>query len=532
MKTQPHRKLSFWRVMIALLLLGSIGYGAYQRAQSWQEERFIPETKAWFAPYVDVTSTPTYAFEQVSTTGTSQLILAFIVASQQEPCTPTWGTYYTMEEANTTLDLDRRIARLRQQNGNIAISFGGALNSELSLACTDHDKLLAAYEAVIDRYNIDTIDLDLENTSLSDSEAQKRRATVIAELQSKRRASGKHLAVWLTLPVAPQGLTEAGTTAISTMLAEKVDLAGINLMTMDYGGSKDANLSMFEASKNALVSTHRQLGILYKQAGITLSSATLWKKIGATPMIGQNDVPAEIFTTDDAQALNDFLQEVKVSRVSMWSANRDTPCGENYVDTKVVSDSCSGVKSEKYSYTKILKTNFDGDMSANAVSTTVEEPQKADEIVDDPKSSPYQIWNEKGAYLAGVKVVWRGNVYEAKWWSRGDLPDNPVLQAWQTPWQLIGPVLPGEKLVSQPTLPPGIYPTWSGTIEYQTGQRVLFEGTGFEAKWWNQGQSPAAAAANSDSSPWTPLSKQDIQEAISTYKPTAQPRTSSSSATR
>ena len=64
-------------------------------------------------------------------------------------------------------------------------------------------------------------------------------------------------------------------------------------------------------------------------------------------------------------------------------------------------------------------------------------------------------------YLEGEKVVRHHNVYEAKWWTKGDVPDNPVLQSWETPWNLIGPVLPGEKPIPQPTVPKDTYPSWS-----------------------------------------------------------------------
>ena len=106
--------------------------------------------------------------------------------------------------------------------------------------------------------------------------------------------------------------------------------------------------------------------------------------------------------------------------------------------------------------------------------------------------------------------MWHKNVYEAKWWTQGDLPDNPVLQAWETPWQLIGPVLPGEKPIPQPKLPAGTYPIWTGSDEYQAGERVLFEGVPYQAKWWTQGDSPAAASSNQDASPWVPLTQAQV----------------------
>lgn len=512
--SEPERHLSPWRVLLALLILIGLSYGSVFGWQRWQEQRSLVFQQPWFAAYVDTTSTPSYAFEQLGATTTPHVVLSFIVASKSDPCTPTWGTYFTLDEAGHSLDLDRRVARLQQQGGQVAVSFGGLLNDELAVSCKDPALLLQAYESVINRYNIDTIDLDLENTGLTDKVALQRRADVIAQLQAKRRAQGKNLAVWVTLPVAPQGLTSDGTDAVAQMLASNVDLAGVNVMTMNYSNSKAPGQSMQAASQQALIETHRQLGVLYKQAGITLSSQTLWRKIGATPMIGQNDVTSEIFTLDDAKGFNAFAQAKGIGRMSVWSANRDIPCGENYVDTRVVSDSCSGVQVEKNSFAQALSSGFTGTLSQNSALVTSNDPEAALQIVDDPEKSPYQIWKATGAYLKGTKVVWHGNVYEAKWWTKADVPDNPVLQSWETPWQLVGPVLEGERPIPQLTVPAGTYPEWDGKVEYQAGQRVLFEGIPFQSKWWTQGDSPAASAANSDNSPWVALSQPQIAEIL------------------
>jgi chitinase len=518
----PQKKLSPWRVMVALLILGGSVWGVGRRVESWQQAKnkpVLPPYRPWFASYVDVTATPQYAFEQLGGTKQPDVVLSFIVSSPNDPCVPTWGTHFTLDQAGVALDLDRRIARLEQQGGRVAVSFGGQANSELALGCSDPAKLYTAYNAVIQRYKLDTIDLDLEGQSLSDAAASKRRAKVIAKLQKDYRAQGKNLAVWLTLPVSPQGLAPEGTDAVAVMLKNKVDLAGVNAMTMDYGPSRQ-NQSMLAASESALTETYRQLGILYQQAGVNLMSASVWWKIGVTPMIGQNDFSDEVFTLDDAKALNQFALAKGVGRMSMWSANRDIPCGDNYVNVKVVSDSCSGVTSPTASFGQALGHDFSGDPKLSASLLTVADSKSNTLVVDDPKTSPYQIWQATGAYPKGVKVVWHGNVYEAKWWTKDDLPDNPVLQEWQTPWQLIGPVLPGEKPVTQPTLPEGTYPDWAGQTIYNQGDRVLFDGTPFEAKWWNQGGSPAAAAANPDSSPWLPLTQAQILDILNQLKKT------------
>lgn len=508
------RRLSPIRVLFAIVMLGALSYGAFLGIQRYREIQAYDISEPWFAPYVDITATPYYPFEQYAEEESQDnVVLSFIVSSTDDPCLPTWGGRYSFDEANSVLDLDRRIARYKQHGGNITVSFGGLLNDELSFKCLDENRLYDAYWSVVNRYDLNTIDLDLEGYSLNNADAMQRRARVISKLQKDLRSRDKNLAVWLTLPAATFGLTDEGASAVRVMLENEVDITGVNIMTMNYGQSKNDNQSMQNASERALIETHRQLGILYKQAGINLSSSTLWAKLGATPMIGQNDIVNEIFALDDAEGLNKFAKEKGINRISMWSSNRDVQCGDNYVNLSIVSDSCSGVKQDKFAFGNKLGDGFGGNITENAGTVTVSGPETIQQP-DNPDESPYQIWNENGTYLEGTKVVWHGNVYQAKWWTHGDMPDNPVLQSWETPWELIGPVLPGEKLIPQPTLAPGTYPLWSGTAIYEEGDRVLFEGVPYQAKWWTQGDSPAAASSNSDASPWVPLTFEQIKEVI------------------
>lgn len=517
METNKHgtsaRKLSIKRLLIAILVIIAISYFSFSKVQNWQENKTTSILDAWFAPYVDVTAFPTYEFTKLGNNTNANVILSFIVASESDPCLPTWGNAYTLEQAGIDLDLDRRIARLRQLGGEIAISFGGLLNNELAISCTDTVKLQNAYQAVIGKYKVETIDLDIEGSALNDEVSLTRRAITLAKLQKETRDKGENLAIWLTLPVAPSGLTEAGTDAVATMLNNGVDLAGVNIMTMDYGQSKSSDQSMSAAAMQSLIETHRQLGIIYDQSGTHLSQASLWKKIGATPMIGQNDVLEEVFSLDDAANLNDFIIQNNIVRTSMWSANRDIQCGENYVNVSVVSDSCSGVKQQAQEYLNILSTNLKGRLQQNANAITESDPVLT-VVEDDPDNSPYPIWSEQNVYLQGTKVVWHSNVYMAKWWTQGDLPDNPTLQSYQTPWQLIGPVLPGEVKISQATLPKDTYPEWSGKEQYDSGEIILFEGVPYKAKWWTQGDSPAAASSNPTSSPWIALTQAEIKKII------------------
>lgn len=509
---EVRRRLSPWRLMFLLLIiLGLIGSGV-SVVSKWRIGKSTKTQSPWFASYIDVTATPTYAFDQGDKDSINDAILSFVVSLISEPCTPSWGSVYTLDEARESIDLDRRIAQLQKQDGNVAISFGGKANQELAVGCTDQEKLLEAYRSVTDRYNVDTIDLDLEGEGLKDSAASNRRATAIAKLQSERREKGKSLAVWATLPVTTEGLGIDGTNAVARLLGNGVDLAGVNAMTMAFGQSKDEGQTMSAASESALTRTQNQLGVLYKRQGFHLNNDTLWSKIGATPMIGQNDDVGQIFTLEDAKELNNFAISHKIGRMSMWSGNRDRACGSSYTNTKIVSYSCSGVTQDKYGFAKILSKDFKGRLSNNASIVTKADADNTEQTPDDPATSPYEIWSESAAYLKNTKVVWHRNVYKAKWWTQGDIPDNAALHSWETPWELIGPVLPGEKPIRQFTLPKGTYPDWSGTAIYKAGQRVLFNKVPYQAKWWNQGESPAASSSDPNNSPWTRLTKQQVQK--------------------
>lgn len=509
------RRLSPWRVLLAIVIVvggGALGYFGWRE---WRIDPLVMSNRPWFAPYVDVSSSPQFGFEQLGTTGQKDAILSFVVASNNDACTPSWGAAYSMDEASDTLDLDRRIARLEQQGGSIAISFGGLNNDELATVCSDEAKLANAYRSVINRYDVSTIDLDLENDNLKDIVTNARRAKAIAKVQAERRAAHKPLAVWLTLPVTAQGLNQHGTDAVAELLKASVDIAGVNIMAMNYSKGELENKNIADVSIKSLKNTQRQLGILYNQVGIYLNDKSLWRKIGITPMIGQSNVKGQVFRMSDAKHINRFALDNGVGRVSMWSANRDVECGTNYVDVTVVSDSCSGIKQNKFAFIMTLGDGFEGNIAGAAGNTTATQSKpSAKDLYDDPAASPYQVWSESGVYLEGTKVVWHRNVYQAKWWTKGDTPDNPVLQGWQTPWELIGPVLSGEKPVQQAKLPEGTYPEWSGDDAYETDQRVLFQGIPYQAKWWNRGESPAAASSSAEASPWVPLTQAEINKII------------------
>lgn len=508
------RRLSPWRVLAALAVVAVVGAGAVAVPYFLKTEANAETVEAaprWFGGYFDVTAAKVSEMPTSTLEGPSNVVLAFVVAEAADSCVPSWGTYYGLDEAGTDLDLDRRIARMRQDEAEVVVSFGGAINTELASACASTDELVDAYGAVIDRYDLSTIDLDIESTNLTDQAAGERRAEAVAELQKQRTSDGESLKVWLTLPVATYGLLPDGLTAVEQMLEAGVDLTGVNVMTMDYGVDLEGQ-SMADASIDALEATNAQLTDLYARHEVALPREGAWSVLGATPMIGQNDVEDEIFSMKDAATLNAFADSRAIGRMSMWSLNRDRTCGPNYPDPTVVSNSCSGVDQGDTTFSAALAAGFDG-RPAPAATATPQPTVRPTQQPDDPATSPYPIWSPDLAYSAGVRVVWGGNVYAAKWWTQGgDEPNDPTLTADETPWTLIGPVMATDEPFALPTLPAGTYPDWSAKKVYEQGDRVLYQGTPFEAQWWTQGDNPSVGITDHDRSPWEMVAVDDEPE--------------------
>ncbi|MFF5288411.1 chitinase [Paractinoplanes globisporus] len=490
----PEQRLSWWRLGFLILVIGALGAGG------WFGVRHVRNSagataKSWAVPYVDVTLTPTFEFQDPAANPANDVALAFVVADPKDGCAPSWGGAYTPDEAASSLELDRRISQLRAAGGDVMLSVGGLTNTELAVACTDQARLTDAYRQLIKRYDVGTLDLDIEGTAVADTASLQRRAAALKTLQAEG-----DLTVWLTLPVSPDGLTADGLNAVRTTLEGGVSLRGVNVMTMDYGTTAKSP-DMLDLSTSALNATHKQLTDLYLRLGVKLTSPQVWSRIGATPMIGQNDVDAERFTVADAQGLAQFAVDNGLGRVSMWSLNRDAPCTGTFTNVVVHSNTCSGVTQDALTFSKVfadLPGTSIGTSGRDAVAIPDQSP-----TVDDPSTSPYPVWRLTAQYVAGYKVVWHGVVYEAKWSSTGVDPSATGLTP--TPWSVIGPVTKTDTAPKPTPTVTGVTAKWSSTTVYAKGDRVLFNGLPYEARWTTKGDVPSTEYPIAPDDPWKTL---------------------------
>jgi chitinase len=123
----------------------------------------------------------------------------------------------------------------------------------------------------------------------------------------------------------------------------------------------------------------------------------------------------------------------------MWSLNRDSQCGWSFPENGLLSNTCSGTVQSSLQFSRIFG-QLPGEASIMSSPGDVPPP-----VVDtNPADAPYPEWSADAGYPSGSKVVQNGEIYQARWYNTGDDPQAQVQYSWQSPWELLGPVLPGD----------------------------------------------------------------------------------------
>lgn len=415
-----------------------------------------------FAPYVDTGLWPEFSITGMAEeTGVQYYTLAFITADGSG--NPAWAGVYPLEDMHFSEQIDE----LRSQGGDVIISFGGAAGRELALVETDTIRLAEKYGSVIDAYDATRVDFDIEGSAVADDASVTRRNLAIKQLQAEH----PDLLVAYCLPVLPSGLTNDGIALLVDARDAGVRVDLVNIMVMDYGdwAAPDPEGNMGAYAIEAAESLYDQLGAIYPEK----SGAELWAMIGLTPMIGQNDIPSEVFTLDDAILLTDFVDEKGIGLIAMWSANRDYGgCGS----TTWVSNTCSGIVQDDYAFSLIFNRIVSGESPA-----PTPEPTKTPAPVETPVPTtvpePGETgdWDAATAYTAGDTVTYEGETYSARWWTMGNTPGIAYV------WECL--TCDGSEPIVE----------WNPEKVYLSGDQALYLGGTYRARWWTEGDLPGTA---------------------------------------
>jgi chitinase len=267
--------------------------------------------------------------------GLASVTLAFVLSSGG--CAPTRDIQGHQDDVNA----------FRAGGGKLKASFGGANGTYLENACGTANALATAITGFVKETGIDDLDFDVEQAGAMTDAVNSRRATALAAVQASSAAR-----VSFTLAAMPRdrwgtpgGVSAAGLNVLKAAIAAGVRISHVNLMVMDYGAYFSDGHTMAELAESALTEAVTQLRTLLPN----LTRAEAMQLLGATPMIGQNDVSSEIFSLDDARSLVAFARSNGLGLLSFWAINRDQPCP--YQDLGV----CSMVNRATFEFHSIFR---------------------------------------------------------------------------------------------------------------------------------------------------------------------------------
>lgn len=262
-----------------------------------------------FSPYVDMSLSKSQDLVKiVDDAGIKNLTLAFMLNSGHDQIG--WGGVGTIQNdwLPAGSNMLTQIEAVQHKGVDVTISFGGAVGSEPALSFSSIDALTGAYQSVIDRYHVHSLDFDIEGGAIANAAANHLRNEALVALDK----ANPDLNISFTLPVMPTGLTYEGINLLKQIKADGVNVDVINIMAMDYGPGADSG-DMGQDAINAALATISQI----KEVGLNA-------KVGITPMIGINDVQSEIFTIEDAQQVFTYAKDnPDIASIGMWSLGRD-----------------------------------------------------------------------------------------------------------------------------------------------------------------------------------------------------------------
>jgi hypothetical protein len=261
------------------------------------------------APYVPEWEN-TNLVNLANATGHKFYTLAFII-NGAGTCNPTWNG----DDAITSGNQGNYINALRAIGGDVIVSFGGEGGTEIGRSCTSVSSLQAAYQKVINQYNLTWIDLDIENGAESDTASVNLRNQALHNLE----VANPNLRVSYTLAVDRSGLPGAQMNLLKNAQSNGTRVDVVNVMAMDYGPCyTDMGQAAIDSANGARSN---------------LSSIGMAASVGVTPMIGTNDTTCEVFSVANGQQLVAYAQANPFIRtLAYWETGADTST-DSYLKT-------------------------------------------------------------------------------------------------------------------------------------------------------------------------------------------------------
>ena len=248
----------------------------------------------------------------MQTTGVRAFTLAFIL--NKGTCSPVWDSG-TLNDSSK----QKMITAIRGAGGDVVVSFGGYSGNKLANSCSNQTKLAAAYQKVIDLYQLKAIDIDLEAGEVSQSNKVLKALKIVKQ-------NNPGISTILTLGTGKNGLEgdEAGIPAQAAAIGSPVD--NWTIMPFDFSDN-DSGLDHGKATVSASEGLHKQL-----KSALGGSDAGVYAKQGISSMNGKTDSNGNV-TVANFNTMLSYVQQHGLTRFTYWELSRDN---SNLDYTKVI----------------------------------------------------------------------------------------------------------------------------------------------------------------------------------------------------
>jgi hypothetical protein len=211
---------------------------------------------------------------------------------------------------------DANVAAFERAGVGYILSTGGALGVFTCASDAGMERFIVRYASP----HLVGVDFDIEGKQTP----QQLDALVRHVKAAQRRHPALRFSFTLATFAASDGsgasLNATGEAVMRAIRRHQLKGAFVNLMVMDYGDASPARCVVVEGRCDMGASAEQAALNLHRRFGVPLS------RIELTPMIGVNDVVANVFTLADASRVARFVRERGLGGLHWWSLDRDRPC--------------------------------------------------------------------------------------------------------------------------------------------------------------------------------------------------------------
>lgn len=264
----------------------------------------------------------------MSATGVRWFTMAFVLSGGG--CSPAWDSSRPL-----TGGVDQQtINAIRAAGGDVVPSVGGWSGNKLGPNCSTPQALAGAYQQVIDAYDLEAIDIDIENTDEFENETVQDRILSALKIVEQNNPGIQTIVTFGTTTTGPNYY---GNRLIERSAALQANIDVFTIMPFDFGGS-----NMYSDTVNASEGLKNKL-----KATFGWTDAQAYQHMGISGMNGLSD-QRELTSVATWTQIRDWAKARGLARLAFWSVNRDRGCPNG----GVVSN-CSGIAQPDWEFTRI-----------------------------------------------------------------------------------------------------------------------------------------------------------------------------------